>query len=123
MGHHRPMAPPPDDTNPLRLHLHARAGVSDAAGLRLPLRGRAAALVALVALQPGISRQQGAALLWPEADQPRNNLRQQLARFRSALGRPLIEGAESLTLAADVVLAEAPAGAELLAGEDFGDDE
>lgn len=123
MGHHRPMAPPPDHSSPLRLHLHAQAGVSDAAGLRLPLRGRAAALVALVALEPGISRQQVAALLWPEADQPRNNLRQQLARFRTALGRPLIEGSESLTLAAGVDLAEAPPGAELLAGEDYGDDE
>ncbi len=117
------MASPPANTRPLRLHLHGPAGVADATGLRLPLRGRAAALLALVALEPGISRQRAAALLWPEADQPRNNLRQQLARFRSALGQPLIDGTETLTLATHVVLAEAPAGAELLAGEDYGDDE
>ncbi len=117
------MPPESEDAAPLRLHLHAELGVHGAGGLLLPLRGRAAGLVALVALQPGIRRQQAAALLWPEADQPRNNLRQQLARFRQALGRALLEGEDELRLAAGVAVAPAPPGAELLAGEPAGDDD
>ncbi len=67
----KPSTPPPP---PLQLHLHAEAGVHGTQGLLLPLRGRAAALVALAALEPGISRQQAAAWLWPDAEAPRNNL-------------------------------------------------
>lgn len=118
MGHHPRMPGPTDDSGPLRLQLHAEIGVHGAQGLRLPLRGRAAALAALVALEPGIRRAQAAALLWPDADDPRNNLRQQLARFRTVLGRPLIEGADALLLASDVALASAPPGTPLLHGEE-----
>lgn len=113
-------APPPDPDPvppPLQLRLHADPGVYDDAGLQLPLRGRAALLVALTVLQPGIRRAEVAERLWPEADSPRNNLRQQLARFRKVLGRDLLEGDDALHLAPDVRLAEPPAGAELLAGE------
>ncbi|MBL8307386.1 MAG: AAA family ATPase, partial [Rubrivivax sp.] len=67
--------------------------------------------------------QQAAALLWPEADQPRNNLRQQLARFRQALGRALLEGEDELRLAAGVAVAPSPPGVDLLAGEAAGDDD
>ncbi len=106
----------------LRLQLHTDIGVHGAAGLLLPLRGRAAGLLALVAIEPGISRQRAAALLWPDADTPRNNLRQQLLRFKQALGRALIEGEDALKLAPGVQLATAPPGAELLADETAGDD-
>jgi DNA-binding SARP family transcriptional activator/predicted ATPase len=108
---------------PLLLHLHAHIGVHGAAGLLLPLRGRAAALAALVALQPGLRRQHAAQLLWPDTDDPRNNLRQQLARFRKVLGRPLLEGEHELVLAAGIALAEPADGTELLAGEEAGDDD
>lgn len=124
MRHHPRMAAPPADApKPLTLHLHAEIGVHGPGGLLLPLRGRAAGLVALVALEPGIRRARAAALLWPEADQPRNNLRQQLARFRTALGRPLLDGEDELHLAKGVQCAAAPAGSELLAGEPAAEDE
>ncbi len=122
MRDHLPMARPPNP-QPLHLNLHADVGVHGASGLLLPLRGRAAGLVALAALQPGIRRQQAALLLWPEADTPRNNLRQQLLRFRQALGRPLVEGEDSLALAGGVVLAPAACGTELLAGEEAAGDD
>lgn len=89
----------------------------------MPLRGRAAALVALAALEPGISRERAALMLWPDAPKPRQNLRQQLLRFKQALGQALVEGEELLHLAADVALAESPAPpAQLLAAELAGDD-
>jgi DNA-binding SARP family transcriptional activator len=106
----------------LQLRLHADPGVYDAAGLQLPLRGRAALLVALAVLQPGIRRAEVAERLWPEADSPRNNLRQQLARFRKVLGRDLLEGDDALHLSRAVRVAEPIAGAELLAGEQPEDD-
>ncbi len=83
----------------------------------MPLRGRAAALVALAALEPGISRERAAQWLWPDAPSPRQNLRQQLLRFRQALGTELLAGNDQLSLAADVVLEPAPPGAVLLADE------
>lgn len=89
----------------------------------MPLRGRAAALVALAALEPGISRERAALMLWPDAPNPRQNLRQQLLRFKQALGQALVEGEERLHLAADVTLAESPAPqAQLLAAEGVADD-
>ena len=88
-----------------------------------PLRGRAAALVALAALEPGIHRERAAQMLWPDAPNPRQNLRQQLLRFRQALGQALVEGDELLNLADGAALAAAPpAPAELLAGEPAGDE-
>jgi DNA-binding SARP family transcriptional activator len=83
-----------------------------------PLRGRAAALVALAALEPGIHRERAAQMLWPDAPSPRQNLRQQLLRFRQALGQPLVDGEDHLQLASGVVLnTERAAQSELLAGE------
>jgi len=109
----------------LSLQLHGDALVQRADGPPLPLRGRAAALVALAALEPGVPRERVAALLWPDAPNPRQNLRQQLLRFKQALGSSLVEGEERLQLAADVTLEQPRPGAELLAGEplvegDFG---
>lgn len=99
----------------LRLRLHGLAEVTSSTGATLPLRGRAAALVALAALQPGISRERAAQWLWPDAPHPRQNLRQQLLRFRQALGHDLLAGAEHLALADGVLLEPAAPGALLLA--------
>jgi len=109
--------PSPTPHGQLRLRLYGAAQVHNAQGQALPLHGRAAALVALAALEPGISRQRAAALLWPDAASARQNLRQQLLRFRQALGQPLVVGEDLLRLADAVVLEPATAGAELLAGE------
>ncbi len=107
---------------PLTLHLHGSACVVKADGHSLALRGRAAALVALVALEPGISRERAALMLWPDSAKPRQTLRQQLLRFRQALGLPLLDGDPDLVLAAGVKLHPASPGSELLADETPTDD-
>jgi DNA-binding SARP family transcriptional activator len=105
-----------------RLRLHGDACLRRADGSSVPLGGRSAALLALVALEPGIRRERAAQLLWPEATNPRQNLRQQLLRLRAALELAAIDGDDALQLAADIALEPAAAGAELLAGELAGDD-
>lgn len=107
---------------PLTLHLHGSACVVKADGHSLALRGRAAALVALVALEPGISRERAALMLWPDSSKPRQTLRQQLLRFRQALGLPLLDGDPDLVLAAGVQLQPGSPGNELLADETPTDD-
>ena len=110
--------PAPRKGAALRLQLHGDACVLRTGQPPWPLRGRAAGLVALAALEPGISRERAALMLWPDAPSPRQNLRQQLLRFRQALGQALVDGEEHLRLADGVALAPAqdPAG-ELLATE------
>jgi DNA-binding SARP family transcriptional activator len=66
------------------------------------LERRAAGLLALVALEPGVTRARAAALLWPESDNPRQALRQQIARFRKNYGAALIDGDAALSIAAGV---------------------
>jgi len=86
-------------------------------GRMVKLERRAAALVALAALEPGISRLRVATLLWPDSIDPRRNLRQQLLRFRQLFDHPLVEGSGALSLSAPLI--EAPddeAAALLLAG-------
>ncbi len=121
------MHPAPGPAHPLRLQLHADIGVHGPSGLLLPLRGAAAGLAALVALEPGVSRERAAALLWPADQGPRQSLRQQLLRFRRALGQPLVEGESALHLAAGVTLVPGPPGLELLpdhgGGADVADSE
>lgn len=68
------------------------------------LERRAAGLLALVVLEPGVTRARAAALLWPESDNARQALRQQLARFRKNYGAQLIDGDDALTLAPDVAV-------------------
>jgi len=87
----------------LLLSLHGPAQVQ-CGSLTMPLRGRAAALVALAALEPGISRERTAAWLWPDAPNARQNLRQQLLRFRQTLGTALVTGDDRLQLAPGVQL-------------------
>jgi hypothetical protein len=117
MPDHCPMPTPPSPAQPLRLHLHADIGVHGPAGLLMPLRGAAAGLAALAALEPGISRQRAAALLWPDDRAPRQSLRQQLLRFRRTLGQALVAGEDALHLAPGVVLVPGPPGVALLPAE------
>ncbi|MBL8312186.1 MAG: AAA family ATPase [Rubrivivax sp.] len=71
----------------------------------MPLRGRAAQL------------------LWPDSPKPRQNLRQQMLRFRQTFEGGLIEGEDHLRLAGGVALADQPSTqAELLAGEPGSDE-
>lgn len=114
--HHGP------DARPLQLHLYGDMRVQSPTGTALALRGRAAALVALVVLEPDMHRERAAAMLWPDAANPRQNLRQQLLRFRHALGTALLVGDEYLRLAAGVVCLPAAPGAELLPAEPAGGD-
>lgn len=106
----------------LQLHLHGLPRLRLADGRELLLERRAAALCALAALEPGIARERAAALLWPDSDDPRRNLRQQLLRFRKLCGQDLLAGGPlQLHLAPGVTLAPAPG--ELLAGMPEGDDD
>ena len=94
-------------------------------GDEFPLERRAAALLALAALEPGISRRRAATLLWPDSDESnaRQALRQQLLRLRKLGGGELLEGDTALHLAghvtADVVRGKA--GGILLGSFDYGD--
>ncbi len=116
------MTKPKSSEPAVRLQLHGAAQARTPAA-SYPLRGRAAALVALAALQPGLRREQAAQMLWPDAPNARQNLRQQLLRFRQGLGQALVDGEDTLALAAGVHLEPAPPGTELLAGEPAGDDD
>lgn len=79
------------------------------------LERRAAGLLALVALQPGVTRARAAALLWPQSDDSRKALRQQLLRFRKLFGVMLVGGDEALRLA-DGVATDLDGGSEPLLG-------
>jgi tetratricopeptide (TPR) repeat protein len=68
------------------------------------LERRAAGLLALVALEPGVTRARAAAMLWPESDNARQALRQQIARFRKNYGAALIEGDDALFIASGVAV-------------------
>lgn len=118
-----PTPQPPATTGGLQLRLHGDACVLRAGQAVLPLRGRAAALVAMAALSPGLRRDLAAATIWPDAANARQNLRQQLLRFKQVLGVALLEGDDTLRLAAGVQLHSAAPGAELLAGQAAGSDD
>lgn len=105
------------ETPALFLSLHGPALTRDAQGQVRPLERLAAGLCALAALEPHMTRERAALWLWPDSDDPRRNLRQQLLRFKRIWGMPLLVGEAVLTLAPGVVLLPAPPGAELLQGE------
>jgi DNA-binding SARP family transcriptional activator len=110
--------PGPRRPSTLRLRLHGDPVVIGADGVPRALERRAAALCALAALEPGISRARAAQLLWPDSDDARRALRQQLLRFRKALDADLLCGEDTLRVAPDVEVAglasdDPPAG-ELL---------
>ncbi len=79
------------------------------------LERRAAGLLALVALEPGVTRARAAALLWPESDNARQALRQQIARFRKNYGAELVRGDDALFIADGVQVdaLQSPGGALL----------
>ena len=90
-----------------------------------PLERRAAALLALVALEPGITRQRIATLLWPDTDESgaRHALRQQLLRLKKLAGRKLFSGTAALTLAEGlrIDVGNNATGGQLLGNFDFDD--
>lgn len=104
-----------------RLVLHGDARVVLPDGRNIALERRAAALCALAALDPGASRERAARWLWPDSDDPRRNLRQQLLRFRHALDTALVAEGNALALACGVQLAAADPNAPLLGALDFSD--
>ena len=82
-----------------RLRLLGDPAVIGADGAVRALERRAAGLLALVALEPGITRARAAALLWPDSDNARRALRQQLSRFRKIYGAELATGEDALFIA------------------------
>jgi DNA-binding SARP family transcriptional activator len=109
----------------LQVRLFGEPALLQQGGRTVALERRAAALLALAALEPGISRLRAATLLWPDSNDPRRNLRQQLLRFRQMFGRELLAGTDTINLAPGTVF-EAPAdlasgAAALLAGLDYSD--
>ena len=96
-------------------------------GVEHLLERRAAALLALAAIEPGVARRRAAALLWPDSDESnaRQALRQQLLRLRKLGGGELLVGDGSLRLAGHVAsdLATGHARAALLGSFDYGDAE
>ena len=82
----------------LRVRLFGDPAVVLPDGRVVALERRAAALLALATLEPGISRLRVASMLWPDSNDPRRNLRQQLLRFRQLFEHPLVEGEAALKL-------------------------
>ncbi len=106
----------------LRVRLYGDPAVVLPDGRVVALERRAAALLALAALEPGISRLRVASMLWPDSNDPRRNLRQQLLRFRQLFGHPLVEGEATLSLTPDLLeVPGAAAAAPLLVGHTYED--
>ncbi len=78
---------------------------------------RAAGLLALVALEPGVTRARAAALLWPDSDNARQALRQQIARFKRNYSVDLVRGEDALFIAAGVSTDLHAAGGGTLLGD------
>ena len=86
------------------------------------LERRAAGLLALVALEPGVTRARAAALLWPDSDNARQALRQQIARFKRSYDAELVRGDDALHIAAGVATDLHHAGSATLLGDlSYGD--
>ncbi len=117
---HMPIYPQPDK---LGLRLFGEPAILLGDDRTVALERRAAALLALAALEPGISRLRVARLLWPDSSDPRRNLRQQLLRFRQQFGHPLVEGDSTLNLGGSVLVdsADDTASAPLLASQHYED--
>jgi DNA-binding SARP family transcriptional activator len=73
-------------------------------GTAQALAPRDAALLVWLAIEGATPRERLAALLWPEsdADAARNALRQRLFHLRRLVGRDLVSGSKTLSMAADV---------------------
>jgi len=105
----------------LRVRLYGDPAVLLPDGRVVALERRAAALLALAALEPGISRLRVASMLWPDSNDPRRNLRQQLLRFRQLFDHPLVEGEATLRLIDPLLETPDNTAAALLAGLDYED--
>jgi DNA-binding SARP family transcriptional activator/tetratricopeptide (TPR) repeat protein len=105
----------------LRVRLYGDPAVVLPDGRVVALERRAAALLALAALEPGISRLRVASMLWPDSNDPRRNLRQQLLRFRQLFAHPLVEGEATLRLIDRLLETPDSSSAPLLAGFDYED--
>ncbi len=111
----------------LQIRLLGDPALLGADGSVRALERRAAGLLALVALEPGVTRARAATLLWPESDNARQALRQQLSRFRKSYGVEVVVGDKALHLAGSIAtdLAQEPApgatAGALLAGLRFDD--
>lgn len=94
------MVPAPTDPRP-RIELVGAPALIGIDGVRRPLERKAAALLALLALEGPRSRAGVMAVLWPGASsaQARNSLRQRLFRLNQAAGAELVAGQEELQLA------------------------
>jgi DNA-binding SARP family transcriptional activator len=91
---------------PFRLELLGEARLLGApGGATVRLERKAAALVALLALEGPLPRQRLAALLWEDSEETaRANMRQLLRRLKVATGVPLADGKETLALAEGVAV-------------------
>jgi predicted ATPase/DNA-binding SARP family transcriptional activator len=96
--------PPMSAPATLSLRLLGDPAVIPGQGGVKALERRAAGLLALVALEPGVTRARAAALLWPESDDARQSLRQQMLRLRRQFGERLLTGAEALFIGDAVVV-------------------
>jgi DNA-binding SARP family transcriptional activator/tetratricopeptide (TPR) repeat protein len=105
----------------VRLVLQGDPRVQIAGGQVVALERRAAALCALAALESGCTRERAALWLWPDSDDPRRNLRQQVLRFRKGLGQSLLAEGDLLALAPEVQLAAPDPGAPLLGQLEYAD--
>jgi DNA-binding SARP family transcriptional activator len=116
----RIVPPPAPPTFSLRL-LGDPVLVEADGGARV-LERRAAGLLALVALEPGVTRARAAALLWPDSENPRQALRQQIARFKRSYGAELVRGDDTLSIADGVAVDLAASGGGALLGDlDYSD--
>lgn len=109
--------PPPAAPGLPQLRLLGDPALIAADGSIKALERRAAGLLALVALDPGITRARAAALLWPDSDNARQALRQQIARFRKNYGADLVVGTDSLFIADGVTVDALQAGGGVLLGD------
>jgi DNA-binding SARP family transcriptional activator len=96
--------PPPAAPGQAQLRLLGDPALIAADGSIKVLERRAAGLLALVALEPGVTRARAAALLWPESDNARQSLRQQIARFKKNYGAELLTGSDALFIADGVTV-------------------
>jgi len=112
---------PPSAAGSPQLRLLGDPALVGADGSIKSLERRAAGLLALVALEPGVTRARASALLWPESDNARQALRQQIARFRKNYGADLIAGTDALFIAQGVLVDAQLSDAGALQGDLLGE--
>jgi DNA-binding SARP family transcriptional activator len=120
MGDHSAMQED-SDARALRVRLYGDAAILLPDGRKVVLERRAAALLVLAVLEPGCTRERAASWLWPDSDDPRRNLRQQMLRFRKSLGVPLLAEGDVLAMAPGVQIVAGDASAPLLGQLEFAD--